>query len=590
MKEKLFSSRHAVVVAVFFALVVTIPQLPSSNFAADDYMHLATLEGVSRIEEDIWLEPLDLYRFSDGNPESMKAFRDTGPAPWFVHPELKLAFWRPLSSLLAYLDHKIFGLHPIGYKIHSLLWYLALIAVLGTILRCVLPGSSALLALILFAVAACHREAVLWIASRNALITATIGMLALLAHIKWREEGWRIGRVLSIAGFATALLAGEAALGVFSYLAAYELFSASDKGKQRLKAILPALVVVFAWFIAYKSLGYGTHGSGAYMNPVSEPFAFLLALPARLLAMTGSLFLGFPADFWFLMPSFRPFMILSGVAAAAVLAVFIRLLWSGSSKKETGSYRWLLIGAVGALVPQAAGMLGPRSLLLPSIGGLAAVAIILNHWWTRLRRTSGIAARLRGSLCIVLVVIHLVLAPFLWFFWGQTYKKLGSRMSAVMSQSEIDFNRLPEQKLVFLTTPHVLIGFYAVYALQVRRQPVPKAWWMLSMAEYDHKVHRTAQDTLELEILDGRMMETAFEIVFRSHKFPLIKGEVVQLSGLTATVLEIDEVGPIRVEFKFDRSLDDTSLFFVAWIDGRLKHIQLPPVGQSLLLPWKPIM
>ncbi len=56
------------------------------------------------------------------------------------------------------------------------------------------------------------------------------------------------------------------------------------------------------------------------------------------------------------------------------------------------------------------------------------------------------------------------------------------------------------------------------------------------------------------------------------------------MAGLRATVPELGSSGPHRVEFRFDRPLDDPSLYFLAWRNGALRHVVLPSVGESLLL------
>jgi hypothetical protein len=52
-------------------------------------------------------------------------------------------------------------------------------------------------------------------------------------------------------------------------------------------------------------------------------------------------------------------------------------------------------------------------------------------------------------------------------------------------------------------------------------------------------------------------------------------------------VLAVDDIGPTRVEFRFDRPLDDPSLRFLGWLDGGLRRISMPEVGGSVDLPWE---
>ena len=80
------------------------------------------------------------------------------------------------------------------------------------------------LATLIYAVDDAHGMLVGWIANRNGLVTAVLGVLALILFIRWRREGWRPGAFTAPFVFAVALLAGESAIAVGAYLIAYVLF------------------------------------------------------------------------------------------------------------------------------------------------------------------------------------------------------------------------------------------------------------------------------------------------------------------------------------------------------------------------------
>src|SRR5258708_262354 len=119
------------------ALFLGLLDLPRAAFMADDFLQLSVLEGVSPVT---WVGPLDLYTLSDGDPGHNALLREVGAFPWFVPPNFKMAFFRPLSSALLVADHAIFGLSPFGYRAHSLLWFVLLVIGIGLLLRRTLPG------------------------------------------------------------------------------------------------------------------------------------------------------------------------------------------------------------------------------------------------------------------------------------------------------------------------------------------------------------------------------------------------------------------------------------------------------------------
>src|SRR5262249_42881788 len=147
-------------------------------------------------------------------PGAIHGLVQRGPYPWWTLPELKLAFWRPLSSALETLDHHLFGRNAVGYHVHSVVWYLALVAICGALLRRALQGALGVLALLLFAVDDAHILPAGWIANRNALVAVAPALAGLWAHLEWREAGRAWARPLSLVGLALGLTGGEAALGV----------------------------------------------------------------------------------------------------------------------------------------------------------------------------------------------------------------------------------------------------------------------------------------------------------------------------------------------------------------------------------------
>ncbi|HEX8440210.1 hypothetical protein, partial [Archangium sp.] len=285
------------------ALVLALPTV-WLGFFSDDFTHLLILEGFPSLAS-----PYDLFRFAGGDPEGLRRMIDQGPYPWWTLPELKLAFWRPLSSALAVLDHSLFGRNAVGYHLHSLAWYLGMVALFGALLRRFLPGTVAALALFLFAIDGAHFLVAGWIANRNALVAAVPTLFGVWMHLEWREARRPWALPLSLLGLAVGLLGGETALGVFAYLLAYEVLGARDGVKERARALAPVALLGLVYLGVYKRLGYGASGSGSYVDPVGEPGRYLLAALGRVPALLGGLVLEVPADLWALSTGVRPMLV-----------------------------------------------------------------------------------------------------------------------------------------------------------------------------------------------------------------------------------------------------------------------------------------
>lgn len=584
---------------IIAALLVVVPQINIFQFTGTDCIHIGVLEGLWNYPG---MGPFNLYHFADGNPERMSEIISNAYYPWFTSLDWKVSFCRHLPSALIALNHKICGLKPLGYTIHSLLWYMVLISILGLLVRRIVPGwhgklshPVTYLTLIIFAFSTSHMLMLFYGAARWLLIATTLALAGLLAHLKWREQGWRPGRYLSLIAFFLALLSGEAALAVLAYLAAYELFGSQEPFKKRIKALLPGAVLVFVYLIFYRVMDYGTGGQDLYINPMTDPIAFITALPTRIFSMFGEMFLRIISFFGIdpVVPSMVWITMLAGAAALVICGLLFYPVWSKASINQRRKFRWLIIGTIAAMLPLASGYPCARVAMVPFIGGSVLLAFILHHWGHKLSRKRNIRQNLKspsawigGLVVIALFFLHLVLSPYLWFAASQKFKKY--------LDSQEEFNRkctvlneiLPHREAIFLNASDSVDLTYDVYYYRIiNRLPLPGVWWQLSYSHHKHRYLRTAEDKLELEIIGGSMFDHFPSLsVLRSSKTPLEKGELIKLSGLQITILQVNENGPTRIEFKFDRSLDDEHYLFFKFQDGTLHTIPPPSIGQDITL------
>ncbi|WNG34313.1 hypothetical protein F0U61_12245 [Archangium violaceum] len=549
------------------------------GFALDDYIHLLIFEGQWPLGS-----PFDLFRFAGGSPEGMRRIVQEGPYPWWTLPELKISFWRPLSSALAVLDHRLWGRNALGYHLHSLAWYLGVVALLGALLRRLWPGSLVALALLLFAVDEAHLLPVGWIANRNALVSTVLALGGLWMHLEWREARRPWALPLSLVALAASLTAGESALGVFAYLLAYELFGARGTGGERLRAIAPAAVLALVYLGVYKALGYGAYGSNMYLDPVGEPGRYLVAALGRVPALIGGL-LGVPVDLWGLSADSRPVLVGLGLGGLALLVFLLRSAWSGLSEEERRHCRWLGAGALLSLLPVASSLPMGRLLFVPSVGASVLLAVVLLHAW----RSRKQGWRPRGVVVAgaVLALMNLVLAPLSWPAMSMMIRQLGETTARTAQElrRELDPARLPSQRVVILDARDLGTVLYTpvLWALQGNERPL--SWWMLSLVQESPIVTRTGPASLALEMpRGGHFLTSDAEQSVRGSEFMLETGAQVSLEGMRVTVLAADAQGPTRLGFDFDTPLEDPSLVFLHWREGALRRLVPPPEGSRLEL------
>jgi hypothetical protein len=550
--------------------------LPSvfSGFLLDDYLYQEVLHG--RVPFKAPSE--DLFDFFPGNAEETAHMASRGYVPWWIEDDIKIAFFRPFSAALMRLEHSLLPDLPAVHHLHSLAWWGLLLAATALLYRRLFPGAIGGLALLLFALDESHVLPVAWISNRNALVAITPALLGLVAHVRWREDGWRPGLPLSVAGLCLGLLGGEMALGVAAYFLAYEMAGRPTRAGRHLHGLVPSAVVVSAYAVIRITLQYGTSGSGIYVDPSTDPLGYARLALVRMPALVGSAITGFWADLWVVAPGIRPVQITLGICAALTLGWLLRICWPALGETERRHMRWLLVGSSCALLPIAATFPSDRLLLASAIGFCPAIALVLHAAW------AGWKARSRRWLAaagLVLALMHLVLAPLS----GVVYQ-VGLALGAHETRRLATGAPIPEsaeQHAVLLWAPDHIVGLYVPLVRQHLGRTMPASWRILSLAPFDHRFTRTADDTLQLEIVDGSMMGGLFEKLYRTA--PLKTGDVLDRGLIRVEIVESDAQGPVRVDFRFDRTLDHESLVFLAWLDGELRRVSPPLEGDAVRIP-----
>ena len=569
--------RRPVLVGLALAAAISLPSLATGLFA-DDFTMLLLMEhkvpGPDR--------SFDLYCFCDGTTESLARYVDRGPFPWWSVPHLKLAFLRPLASALLLADHAVFGHEAVGYHLHSLLWYVLFCAAAALVLRRALAPPVLALALVLFALHDSHAMAAGWISNRHSEVAAALSLFGLAAHMRARTERWRAGWPLSLLGYAAGLTAGETALATLGYLVAWELACRTDALRTRLAALAPAGILVAGYLALYKWLGYGSWGSGSYIDPIAEPAAFLRAAPGRVLLLVGGFFGGLPADLVPARPELGAVIVATGFVALVLFGWLLVRAMKRTPPDERRPMAWLVLGAGLALLPTLGGLPGNRLLLLPSLGGVAVVAVVVRDAWGAWRGTWP------GRIALALLLLLEVIRPPVNFLGTlAAFRHLGVVGQKVAIEMEMPPEPIADRDMVVLAASDMSVSLYAAPVRVVMTDRRARSWWPLSMAAHDHDVVRTGPHTLELSVVGGRMLERTMETLVRDPRaHPLVAGDVVALDGLTVRVLDATDGGPTRIEARFARPLDE--VWLLEWKDGRLRHVTLPPEGQPLHLAREP--
>jgi hypothetical protein len=589
--------RLATAVALLLGALLRWPAL-LAGFQTDDYQQLATLRGYFVLSRPPW----DLFWFGPRDAHELTRLIDFGFDPWWTVPSHRLSMLRPLSSLLIAADNRLFGDAALGYHLHSLLWWAALVLAVSALLARLLPARVAALAIVLFALDEAHNLPFAWLANRSTLVSATFGTLALLAWLQARAPApASVRRSLSFAAalalFALSLAAGEYGFGMLAYLAAYELAAARDPLRVRLAYLTGPLALAAAYLAVRAALGHGTSNSGEYIGP-SEPIRYLGVAVSRSLALIADLVLGVPAawlhgntplrnlllerrlftpETWHRLPDWQTFHVALGVAALLGAALLLHRLTR--SRPELHALRWLLLGSLLALPAAAAATPSTRLLIAPEVGAAALIAAAVLAAFSSARRRATLVALGMALLCV-----HGALAAYRANSSSRTLREQAeaARRWALDAPIPRDAGHtdIVLVSAVDFTTIVNLPWVRRLYGL-----PLPRSYRLLSGAGQAHQLSRVDAHTLDVSVLSSNVQNAFAGSNHRPREQPLHVGDQFALPGMQVRVLAVRDGNPYRLRVHFDRDLDDPKLLFLQARPEGLRRFSPPPPGAPLLLP-----
>jgi hypothetical protein len=554
------------------ALLLSLPSL-SAGFFADDFLHVAIVSG--QLSSLLPVGPLDMFRFSSGDPAWMHEMIRKGFFPWWSDLHFRGAFFRPLSALTHLLDYRLWVMNALGYHVTNiLLWLLVLLAAASLVRRLAPTARAATLSFFVFALADARALVITWVANRNALVATALAFAALVAWDSYRRGAGRSRAAVAWILFGLALLGGEAALGGLALLFGYEVLRLPDGGPlstRRLVPTVPFLACVAAYVIWYKLAGYGVSGSGMYIDPATDPGLWLRAAAVRFPTLLAGLLWGWPVDLWVNGGAARATLIAGGlVLLPASIVVFAKTV------RRHRSIAALAVGGALALLPVTATFPSARLLLLPGLAGALIIGTFLDDVWPL--RSAG---TVRAIVAVLLGVRHVILAPLMFLatilLLNGAFRQLAREI--VDSPWPADLDR---RDVVLLNAPTWVSATYLRQYLSFAGRPIPRTTYLLNLSPYPARVTRTGPSTLELQFHCGEMLTTEFEKVERGS--PMAVGTTVDAGLFRATVLEAGAIGPKAVRFDFTQDLDAGTLF-VRWADPHYQPVALQPPGAALELP-----
>lgn len=581
----LLKSRPLPAVAAMLAVLLALPSL-GAGWMLDDWFHRAVLLEKSRLG-DLLGSPSEMFRFFRGDPERTGRLMDIGLYPWWTYPGLKAEFLQALTVLTHRLDYTLWPDSPVLMHAHSLLWLGAAVALTAVFYRRVFGATwVAGIAALLFAVDDARGATVGFIANRNALVAATFGVSALIAHDRWRRDGSSIARLLAPLLLLAALFSKEEGIGTCAYLAAYGMF-VDPRGRWRgLLALWPYAVGGVVWAALRASWGYGVHDLGLYIDPLTDSRRYLAAaagrLPMLLLGQWGPI----PADVAVVLrPPAATFVL--GIAAA-----FLGLLTFALTPllRHNPVARFWATGMLLAAIPVSATIPGDRLLTFVGIGAAGLIAQFWRFVFAGDTPSNPLWRVTAKAVAWFLVAVHAVIAPLALPL--RAANPVGPRWVEARLHVRLPRESLEDRTVVIVNAPSAIVANDLLLRREMDGLSVPRHVRALAPAIPSVTIRRLDERTLAIRPRGG-YLRWVLDQIFRSERRRFALGERVRLSGLTVTIVSLTADGrPDEATFRFDVPLESPSLLWLCFRGGGFEHFIPPAVGQEaeIRFDWKAML
>ena len=565
------------------AMLLTLPGVQTGFQMDDHFQRMVLLKAMPFPVQDISLT--GMFSFLNGNPERTRALLETGGLPWWTFEELRLSFFRPLTECTHLLDYHLWPDAPVLMHVHSLIWFGVLIFVVTLLYRRIMGLVwVAGLAALLYAMDDAHGMPVAWLANRNAVIATVFGVLVLIVHDKWRQEAWKPGMIVGPLCLLLGLLSAEAAVAIGAYLLAYEIFLVHGGIRRKITGLIPYAIVGISWLILYYGSGFGTYGSGYYLDPGQETLLFLKALVERIpILLFGQWF--FPgADIYGILPGDWAWVMWT---VAFILLIFLTVILIPLLKKDATARFWAM-GMMLALLPICATFPANRLLIFVGLGAMGLLARFFAVWFAKEAwlPKSRIWRGLALVYMVLFIIIHLIVAPLTLPENTVNIAKMAEnlRENPVMRLSE---KHDIDQKMLIFVNPPLAFSMLNVQALTIKLGlPVPTDAHTLTSGLPFHRIsiERIDKRSLEIEPEIG-YYALPLDTLFRSSTHPMTVGQQVVLKNMTAEVLsQTEDQRPLRVRFSFPLDLDDPSILLLKWDHDRFERFKMPKIGETVCL------
>jgi hypothetical protein len=440
---------------------------------------------------------------------------------------------------------------------------------------------------------------VMFNAHRNSIIAMFFGLLCTLCHHHWRKSKSLATAIVAPVFLLLSLFSAEAGIATFAFILAYAM--ALEKGSiaKRVATIIPTACTIILWRLLYNIMDYGIDNVGTYIDPVNEPFRFIMVLFERIPVMLFGLFSAIPPEYLLsLSPTAKVWFIIT----TAILLLLLLVVMAPLFHKNRLTL-FFILATVFAVIPFCACFPSGRNLLFASVPAFALIAIFVTDVF---KKADYLPKALLFRTAVWIVCISLLLTHLPGALLGKTIGlKINSSILSGISAPESITQNVDENKSLIMINTHcslalAFIPFYQAYD----DHAVPESVRALVPGFRTLEVKRTDEKTIVVKSKEGDIFSCGdigpmhiayvfklFNDLFQSKKSVFEPGDIFELSQLTINILSVDHKNmPTEIAFVFDTALEDDSLCFYwfDWYNFSHKPFEILPIGQTVEIPGPP--
>ncbi|MBP6739035.1 MAG: hypothetical protein KA146_03540 [Leptospiraceae bacterium] len=581
--EAFFSSPRFILYLLLLVALFTSGYL-NLGYMIDDYTH----KWYFSQEHPAGAIP-NLFNFIDGNIAHNQDKIHQGIFPWWTSSELKISFFRPISSISHWLDYSLWADSLFIMHAHSIALYIVYIFLLNVFFHSFLESTVlANISTFIFALDESRAMPVGWLSNRNSIIGSIFGILTLYFLHKSRKVK-PYYRLLSYIFFPLALLSAESSVGIVFYLFSYFLCMEEKPFLKRLISYLPYLFIFIGWLGYYKSNGFGSYGTSFYTDPAKDTFSFLGNTFHYLPYYVNGLFGYPPAEFRFILSyNAKNFFHLYAIVYAILMILLFKYQW-----KEKIN-RFFIVGCALSFLPLLGVSPDNRHLMLPGIGGSVILAsFILSNIDNRLLSVQKVVA-------VYFILLHIVFAPFLLAFNSVYLKTLKAKTDNLR-------NGIPtsnEKTVICLTGNAFYTGERGTIRAIAEGKKNPPRVYVISSAFQGLTIKVVNDKTILLRQEGGFLLDPsktvktgkilnpngALQLVdfqYRNLKqFPIPLGYKVDYSDYSLVVSEMDPMTqlPSEIKITLTYSLKSDKYLFMVYQNERYNEFVFPEEGKEIFV------